>query len=94
MPAKSRRKRGKNTPPAKRKKDQKINPSAAVQQQAVVQNAEPVSAPDVPAVSRSTPASAARTKTASYPHIAAELWTIGILAVIMLVILIVLAAVL
>lgn len=94
MPGKSRRKRGKFTPKSKTKKIRQNRPSIVARQQAVMPAQEPVSPPDSPAppVKAATPV--AKSTTVRYPYIAAELWTIGILAVIMLVILAVLASVL
>lgn len=90
MPAKSRRKRGKTPPPSKRKKLGVINPPAAVQQQAAVQNIESATIPDTPVIPKAKPAPV-KPQIVRYPYINSELWNIGILAVIMLVILTVLA---
>ena len=94
MPGKSRRKRGKFTPQSKTKKGRQNRPSIVARQQVVMPTQEPVSLPDSPAppVKAATPV--AKSTAVRYPYIAAELWTIGILAVIMLVILAVLASVL
>ena len=94
MPGKSRRKKGKYTPRSKTKKGRPNRPSVIARQQVVTPIQEPVSAPDVPVspVKAATPA--VKSTAVRYPYIASELWTIGILAVIMLVILAVLASVL
>ena len=90
MPAKSRRKRGKTPPPSKRKKLRVSNPTATIQQQAIVQDADSVTVQDTPVTPKAKPAPA-KPQVVRYPHINAELLNIGILAVIMLVILTVLA---
>jgi len=94
MPGKSRRKKGKFTPQSKTKKGRQNRPSVVARQHTVTPTQEPVSPSDIPAspVKAATPV--AKSTAVHYPYIAAELWTIGILAVIMLVILIVLASVL
>jgi hypothetical protein len=83
MPSKSRRKKGKSTLHSKKKS--RINrPPVNIQQQA----ATPVkrSAP-----AASTPALATKQAIVKYPHLASELRTIGILAIILIIILIVLS---
>jgi len=87
MPGKSRRAKALQH---KRRKERRLSPAIAVQQQVVAQTRKPVaSAPSVSAPTPRTTLTAAR-----YPYITAELRRIGILAGIMLVILIVLALVL
>jgi len=94
MPAKSRRKRGKTLPPSKKNKVRASTPTVVMQEQVTTRAPEPVSHPEAPASPERKPAQTARPEIARYPHIAAELWNIGILAVIMLAILAVLASVL
>jgi hypothetical protein len=94
MPARSRRKRGKNIPPSKRKKQRASTPALAVRQQAVLEAPEPTPAPDTFTPAKSEPVPEARPEAARYPYINSELLNIGVLAVIMLIILVVLASVL
>ncbi len=90
MPGKSRRRRGKYSIQSGKKKGRSSRPTILAQQPAVAQTREPVSSPDVsvPSVSVAKPAAV------RYPYIATELWTIGILAGILLAVLVVLALVL
>ena len=90
MPGKSRRKRGKYSIQSK-KKGRPSRPRLPAQQPAVAQTREPVSSPDMSAPSASAAAPTAKPIAVRYPYIATELRTIGILAGIMLIILIVLA---
>ena len=94
MPAKSRRKKAKNPPPSKRGKvTTGTLKAAAVESQPQT---------ETPVIAKQTaPVRAARTRSTmaqepvnTYPYIKSELWTIGILAVIMLAILGVLGVVL
>jgi hypothetical protein len=94
MPGKSRRKRGKFTPQSKTKKGRQNRPSVVARQQAVTPTQQPVSPSKIPAPPAKAVTPVAKSTAVRYPYIAAELWTIGILAVIMLVILAVLASVL
>jgi hypothetical protein len=94
MPGKSRRKRGKFTPQSKTKKGRQNRPSVVARQQAVTPTQQPVSPSKIPAPPAKAVTPVAKNTAVRYPYIAAELWTIGILAVIMLVILAVLASVL
>jgi len=92
MPSKSRRKRGKNLPPSKRIKRSSSNVSAAKVSQppeSKVESAEAVKTPVMPE-KKSIPQ--VQTTSARYPYISSELRTIGILAVVVLVILGILAA--
>lgn len=84
MPKKLRRRKGKYSVPSSKKKDRISRPPAIVQQQAVTQAKKPA-----PAVTPST--STIKPATTQYPYIAAELRTISILAVIIIIILFVLA---
>ncbi len=94
MPGKSRRKRKKYSIQSKRNKGRPSRPSVLGLQPAVAQTREPVSSPIVSVPSASVPTPVAKPAATRYPYIATELRTIGILAGIMLVILIVLAKVL
>ena len=93
MPGKSHRKRGKYSIQSK-KKGRPIRPRSPAQQPVVAQTHEPVSSPDVSTPSVNVPAPATKPIAVRYPYIATELRTIGILAGIMLVVLVVLALVL
>ena len=94
MPGKSRRGRGKHSPQSKKRKSRQRFLATVTQQQAVAQTYEPASHPGVPTPSASVPTPVAKLAAARYPHIATELRTIGILAGIVLIILVVLALVL
>ncbi len=94
MPGKSRRRRGKYSTQSKRKKGTLSRPTVVVQQQAVAQAHEPAPLPNMSASPAGVPTPMAKQAAIRYPYIATELWTIGILAVIMLIILVVLALVL
>ena len=94
MPGKSRRGKGKHLPQSKKRKSRQRFSPPVVQHQAVAQTREPVSRPVVSSPSVSVPTPMAKLAVARYPHIATELQTIGILAGIVLLILIVLALVL
>ena len=90
MPGKSRRRKGKYSPPKKRKKE-RISHQAVLTEQPVLTPAQkPVSSTGL-----STPAaSIPEPVIIRHPYVSSELRTIGILAGIMLIILIVLAVVL
>ena len=94
MPGKSRHRKGRHLPQSKKRKSRQRFPAAVAQQQAVAQTREPVSPPVVSAPSASVPTPMAKLAAVRYPHVAIELRTIGILAGIMLIILIILALVL
>ena len=94
MPGKSRHKKGKHLPQSKKKKSRQRFLATVAQQQAVAQTYEPVSRPAVSAPSASVLTPMAKLAAVRYPHIGAELRTIGILAGIMLIILVILALVL
>jgi len=87
MPHKSQHVKGKHLSRRKRSKEKQRVSSVATRQQPIAETREPVSRPSAP-----TPV--AKRVAIQYPHMAKELWTIGILAVIMLVTLVVLALVL
>ncbi len=94
MPGKSRHRKGKHLPQGKRRKSEQHFLATAAQQQAVAQTREPVSPIGVSAPSASVSTPMAKLAAVRYPHVAIELRTIGILAGIMLIILIILALVL
>ncbi len=94
MPSKSRRGRGKYSPQSKKRKDRPSRPAMPVQQSAVAQTRESVSSPDVSVPLARVLTPMAKPAAGRYPHIATELRTIGILAGIMLIVLVVLALVL
>ena len=94
MPSKSRRGRGKYSPPKKKRKDRQGRPATLTQQPASAQIDEPVSSPKVSAPATSVPVPAAKPAGAQHLHVANELRTIGIIAGIMLIVLIILAVVL
>ena len=94
MPNKSRHSRGKHLPQIKKGKSRQRFSAPVVQHQAVTQTRESVSRLGVSAPSASVPTPVAKLAAARYPHIATELRTIGILAGIMLIILVILALVL
>jgi len=90
MASKSRRGRGKYSPPSKKRKRRQISTITATQQQAIAQTYKPA-APSkvaVPLVEEPTPT------IAHYPHMTAELRRIGMLAGIMITVLIILSLVL
>ena len=90
MPAKSRRKRGKNLPPSKKIK---AAGTSANMVGSTVASAEEKPAIVAPVISKKAAVHAADTAN-TYSHIKAELVTIGILAVVMLAALGILGAVL
>ena len=94
MPGKSRRRRGKYSIQSKKRKGGLSRPPVAVQQPAVAQAHEPAPLSNMSASSAGVPTPMAKPAAMRYPYIATELRTIGILAVIMLIILTVLALVL
>ncbi len=94
MPGKSRHGRGKYLPKSGKKKGKHDRSAMLVQSPAVTQNHEPVPSPDVSVPSARVPTPVVKPAVGQYPYIAAELRTIGILAIIMLIVLTVLALVL
>jgi|ETNmetMinimDraft_11_1059920.scaffolds.fasta_scaffold389836_1 hypothetical protein len=94
MPDKSRRSRAKHSAQGKKRKDKIGRPAMLAQQPAVAQTHEPVSSPKVPVSPVSLPTPMAKQAAISHPSVAAELRTIGILAGVMLIVLVVLAFVL
>ena len=93
MPAKSRRKRGKNLPPSKRKKD-RVNAASTpvIPDTNTTQDTEPVSIPEAVVPSEKIPMPSPKTRAVRYPYITRELWTISGLGVLMIIVLIILAA--
>jgi hypothetical protein len=94
MPAKSRRKRSKNLPPSKRIKHSTGNISAVRTNQSSEHTVEATAAVVPPIVPIKKSTLQVQTESHRYPYISSELMTIGIFAVIVLVLLGILAAVL
>ena len=90
MPGKPQRGRGKRSFQSK-KKGRPSRPATVVQQPVVAQVHEPDSHLDAPVPSASVSIPKVKPTAVHYPYITTELRTIGILAGIMLIILIVLA---
>jgi hypothetical protein len=93
MPAKSRRKRGKNPPPSKRIKHSGGSTSAAKVNQSP-ENTVESAAVETPVMPEKKSTTQVQTTSVRYPYISSEVRTIGILTVLILVILGILAAVL
>ena len=93
MPGKSRHGRGKRSPQSKKRKSSRHFSATVAQQQAVTETHKPVSHPIVSAPPVSVPTPVAKLAAVQYSHIATELRTIGILAGILVIILVVLALV-
>ena len=91
MPGKSQYGRGKHSPRSKRKKGKLGHPAIIAEQSVVAETRQPVSRPEPPSPPAGVPTPMAKLAAIQYPHMATELRTIGILAGIMLVILVVLA---
>jgi len=94
MPGKSRRGKGKYPVRSKRRRGGHGSLSTIVQQPPVSQANEPVPQPKVPVSSSRVSSPVATVSAVRYPFVVTELRTIGILAGIILVILVVLAFVL
>lgn len=94
MPAKSRRKRSKNLPPSKRIKQTGGSKTAATANQSAVNTVESSAVVETPVLSEKKTTLQVQNTGTRYPYISSELKTIGILAVLVLVILGILAAVL
>jgi len=94
MPAKSRRKRGKNLPPSKRIKQSSGSTTAAISTQPPESMVESTTVAKTPVMPAKKASSQGQNTVAHYPYISSELMTIGIYAVVVLVILGILAAVL
>jgi len=88
MPGKSRRRKGKHSFQSKKKKGRASRPTILAQQPAVAPTGEPVPSPSVSVPSPSVPAQMAKPAAVWHPYITTELRTIGILAGIMLIVLI------
>ncbi len=94
MPSKSRHGKGKRLSRSKRGRERQRFSVVGAQQQAVTETPKPVSHPSVSAPSVSAPLPVTKPAITRYPYIATELRTIGILAGVFLVILVVFALVL
>ncbi len=94
MSGKSRHGKGKHPVRSKKRISGHGSLASAAQQPPVSQTYEPVPKPEVSAPLPSTPTPSAAVSAIRYPYIITELWRIGILAGITLVILVVLALVL
>ena len=94
MPSKSRRHRGKYSVQSKKKEGRPSRPASLVQRPVATHAEELVSSTEVTAPAVSAPAPVAKPTGLSYPYIVGELRTIGIVAGIMLIVLVVLALVL
>ena len=94
MPGKSRRIRGKHSPQGKDKKNRQRFSATVTQQTAVAQTNESVHHPKASASSASRLSSMTKPLVTHYPYIVAELLSIGMLAGVMLLILVVLTLVL
>ena len=94
MPAKSRRKRGKNIPPSKRTKISDGTISAAVQTKSPESTIQSDTVVESPIKPEKKVSSQIQTSSVRYPFISSELRTIGIIAVLVLIILGILAIVL
>jgi hypothetical protein len=94
MPAKSRRKRSKNLPPSKRIKQSGGSRTAAEVNQPAVNTVDSTAVTETPIPAEKKSSARVQTTVARNPYISSELKTIGILAVLVLVILGILAAVL
>jgi hypothetical protein len=89
MPHNTRRKKARFADQSKKKAARQSRQAEAIRKQEVIRAREPVaSAAATPAAAPEAPA---KTAAARYPFITAELWTIGILAVLMLIILFILS---
>ena len=93
MPGKPRQRKGKYSAQSK-KRGRYSQSGVSGQQQEVAQTIKPVPPPDMQALSPSETVLTAESLKVRYPYISAELWTIGILAIVMLAVLIVLSVVL
>jgi len=91
MPSKSSRKKGKYSPQSKKKKSRSSRPAAVVTQSVAAEGQRPVEAPGAKVAPAEAPAPMVTPAAVQYHYVAAELRTIGILAGIMIVILVVLA---
>jgi cobalamin biosynthesis Mg chelatase CobN len=92
MPAKSRRKRGKNLPPSKRIKKSATG-SAAVVAQSETQPVDSAPAANVPVSGKKNVAAQVQAQAISHQYVSSELVTIAVITVVIFVILVILAAV-
>ena len=91
MPAKSRRKRGKNLPPSKRVKHSGGKTPTTITDQPPENIVESDVAAETPVMPEKNSTAQVQPAIVRYPYISSELRTIGILAVLVLVILGILA---
>jgi len=94
MTGKSKHKRGKHRPQSRKRGTRQHFAATTTQQPAVTEARESIPHPDVPTPLASVPTRLTKPIATRYPHIATELRTIGILAGIMLIILVVLSLIL
>ena len=94
MPGKARRKKKKYSLPNKQKQGMPSYPITPAGQTSVAQNYESLATPVIPVSSANLSIPKAKLVVIQHPYITSELRTIGILAGIMLVVLVVLALVL
>lgn len=94
MPGKSQRRRTKYSSQSKNKRGRPSHQTVAVQQPTATQAREPVLSLKVPASSASKSGTIAKLAAIQHPYMTTELRTIGILAGVILIILVVLAKVL
>ena len=97
MTGKSRRRKSKYSAQSKKRKGTPARPVASAQQPTATREyepAEPAASPELPVPVANIPTPTVKPGVVRYPYIATELRTIGILAGIMLIILIVLALIL
>jgi len=94
MPRKFQHKKGKHPSRSKKGKDRQHFSATATQQPAVAQTYKPAPGPSMPAPSTSVPPPMVKPSAIEHPYVAAELRTIGILAGIILIVLVILASVL
>jgi hypothetical protein len=87
MPGKTRRQRIKASSKRNRAATSHQRPAESVRQPEVIEENTPV---DIPPPAKATPFVDEKPSVVRNPYIASELWTIGILAIILLVVLIVL----
>ncbi len=90
MPAKTRRQRAKLSNQKRKTESGQTRPAAAIRQPESIKQEAPAR---IAAPQKTVPAPEIKSSVIRYPYITSELWTIGILSAITLVILIVLALV-
>jgi len=94
MPSKSRRKRGKYSPPIKKRKGKRTPVLTTAEQPVATQTYEPATPPPVAAPAASVPTPISTPAAVKHPYITGELRRIGIIAGIMLAVLVILSFVL